>query len=91
MTMRVEAVYENGVLRTLAPLPLAEHQHVTVTVTLDSTPAERSYLDTVFVEEARRDIQGLEGIPTLEEVREMVSRDRSSWAAAIVGEREDRF
>jgi len=91
MTKRVEAVYENGVLRTLAPLPLAEHQHVTVTVTLDSTPPERSHLDTVFMEEARKDIQGVERIPTLEEVREMVSKDRGSWAAAIVGQREDRF
>src|SRR5580692_6902849 len=32
MTNRVEAVYENGVLRPLEPLPLTEHQLVTVIV-----------------------------------------------------------
>ena len=91
MTKRVEAVYENGVLRPLVPLPLVEHQQVTVTVTLDSTLPERSYLDVALVERARREIQSVEGIPTLEEVRAMLSKDRSSWAAAIVSEREDRF
>jgi predicted DNA-binding antitoxin AbrB/MazE fold protein len=91
MTKRVEAVYENGVLRPLVPLPLVEHQHVTVTVTLDSTPPERSYLDIAFVEKTRLEISTLERIPALEEVREMLSRDKSSWAAAIVAERGDRF
>jgi len=29
---RVEAIYENGVLRPLEPLELQEHEHVTLTV-----------------------------------------------------------
>jgi len=32
MTKTIEAVYENGVLRPAEPLPLKEHQIVTVTV-----------------------------------------------------------
>jgi predicted DNA-binding antitoxin AbrB/MazE fold protein len=32
MTTTVEAIYENGLLRPLAALPLKEHQRVTVTV-----------------------------------------------------------
>ena len=32
MTTTVEAIYENGVLRPLQPLPFKEAQHVTVTV-----------------------------------------------------------
>ena len=32
MTLTVEAIYENGVLKPLAPLNLAEHQHVMVQV-----------------------------------------------------------
>ena len=32
MTLTVEAVYENGVLKPAAPLPLQEHQHVRVTI-----------------------------------------------------------
>ena len=91
MTRQIEAMYENGVLRPLAPLPLAEHQRVTVTVTLDSAPPERSHLDEMFVEEAREGIRGLDRVPSLEEVRALVSKDESSWAAAIVSQREDRF
>ncbi|MBK5291611.1 MAG: antitoxin family protein [Acidobacteriia bacterium] len=33
MIRRVETVYENGILRPLEPLPLEEHQHVTVMIT----------------------------------------------------------
>ncbi len=32
MTITVEAVYENGVLKPAGPLPLKEHEKVTVTV-----------------------------------------------------------
>ena len=91
MRKRVEAVCENGALRPLVPLPLAEHQHVTVTLTLDSMPPERSHPDAASVEDARAAIQGVERVPTLEEVREMLSKDRSSWAEAVVSQREDRF
>jgi predicted DNA-binding antitoxin AbrB/MazE fold protein len=32
MTLTIEAVYENGVLKPEQPLPLREHERVTVTV-----------------------------------------------------------
>ena len=32
MTLTVEAIYENGVLKPAEPLPLKEHERVTVTV-----------------------------------------------------------
>ncbi len=32
MTIQMGAVYENGVLHPLRPVPLAEHQRVTVTI-----------------------------------------------------------
>jgi predicted DNA-binding antitoxin AbrB/MazE fold protein len=32
MSMQMEAVFENGVFRPLQPVPLAEHQRVTVTI-----------------------------------------------------------
>jgi predicted DNA-binding antitoxin AbrB/MazE fold protein len=32
MTLTVEAIYENGVLKPVEPLPLAEHEKVVVTV-----------------------------------------------------------
>ena len=39
MTIQMEAVYENGVFRPMQPVPLAEHQRVTVTVDAER-PAE---------------------------------------------------
>ncbi len=32
MSKRVEAIYENGMLRRVEPLPLEEHQRVTVVI-----------------------------------------------------------
>jgi predicted DNA-binding antitoxin AbrB/MazE fold protein len=32
MTLTVDAVYENGVLKPARPLPLKEHERVTITV-----------------------------------------------------------
>jgi predicted DNA-binding antitoxin AbrB/MazE fold protein len=32
MSLRVEAVYQNGVLKLAQPLPLAEHERVIVTI-----------------------------------------------------------
>ena len=32
MTLTVEAIYENGVLKPLQPLPLKEHEKVRITV-----------------------------------------------------------
>lgn len=41
MTMQIEATYENGLLRPLAPLPLPEHAHVTLTIeTADDSGAQ---------------------------------------------------
>jgi len=38
MSFQMEAVFENGVFRPLQPVPLAEHQRVTVTI--DAETAE---------------------------------------------------
>jgi predicted DNA-binding antitoxin AbrB/MazE fold protein len=42
MTLTVEAVYENGVLKLAEPLPLAEHTKVVVTVHPANTAVERT-------------------------------------------------
>jgi predicted DNA-binding antitoxin AbrB/MazE fold protein len=39
MTTQLQAVYENGVIRPLQPLDLAERQCVTITVTAEATDA----------------------------------------------------
>ncbi len=42
MTLRVEAIYENGFLKLTQPLPLKEHQKVQVTIHTATTPAEQT-------------------------------------------------
>ncbi len=90
MTRQIEAVYENGVLRPLEPLPLAEHDRVTLTVTTPSKEPARSHLDVEFLEFTKRETAATENIPTLEEVQRMLSRDKGSWADLIRAERADR-
>src|ERR1039458_4060739 len=90
MNRQVEAVYENGVLRPLEPLPLKEHQKVSVTVS-DTEDPLASMIDYEFVESARREIQHADHIPNLEEVRSILSGIPGSLAADIGDEREDSF
>lgn len=42
MTMSVEAIYENGVLKLAQSLPLAEHSKVRVTIEQGSSSAQRT-------------------------------------------------
>ncbi len=42
MTLTVEAVYENGVLKPTQPLPLKEHERVRLTIEPELTWAERT-------------------------------------------------
>ena len=91
MTKQVEAVYENGVLRLLEPLPLEEKQHVRVSISDVSDDPLASMIDQEFIERAKREVKAMEYIPTHEEVRQMTAKDPSSWAETILAEREDRF
>ncbi len=43
MTITIEAVYENGVLKPVQPLPLKEHEQVRVTIQQGDTPLLRAY------------------------------------------------
>jgi len=91
MTKQVEAIYENGVLRPLEPLPLAERERVTVTIGTGADQPRHSHPDVEFIERTTRELASLDSIPTLEEVRQMLSKDKSSWADYIIAEREDRL
>ena len=42
MVLTIEAIYENGVLRPAQPLPLKEHEKVTVTIEAAGTWTERT-------------------------------------------------
>lgn len=43
MPFTIEAVYENGVLKPAQPLPLKEHEKVTITVQPGESPLVRAY------------------------------------------------
>jgi predicted DNA-binding antitoxin AbrB/MazE fold protein len=91
MSNHVDAVYENGVLRPLEPLPLEEHQRVRITISSISSDSLASLVDQSFLEQARNEVATADYIPTHEEVRRMTAMDASSWSEAIIAEREERF
>lgn len=90
MRMQVDAVYENGILRPLQPLNLAENDRVVVTITEAANTGSSSQLDTEYVEELRRKLASAEPAPGLEEVRRRLSKIPGSMAADFIAEREDR-
>jgi predicted DNA-binding antitoxin AbrB/MazE fold protein len=91
MTNHVDAVYENGVLRPLEPLPLEEHQRVRVTISSISGDSLAPLVDQSFLEQARKEVAAAGYIPTHEELRRMTAKETSSWSEAIIAEREERF
>ena len=91
MTNHVDAVYENGVLRPLEPLPLEEHQRVRVTISSISGDSLAPLVDQSFLQQARKEVAAAGYIPTHEELRRMTAKDTSSWSEAIIAEREERF
>jgi predicted DNA-binding antitoxin AbrB/MazE fold protein len=90
MTKRVEAVYENGVLRPLQPLPLSENQLVSVLISDSAGDPIAAMIDQFFVDHATAEVAATGHIPTLDEVRRVTARDTSSWAESIVKGREER-
>ena len=90
-TNHVDAVYENGVLRPLEPLPLEEHQRVRLTVSSVSGDSLASLIDQSFLEQARKEVAAAGRVSTHEEVRRMAAKDPTSWSEAIIAERQERF
>ena len=91
MTKQVEAVYENGLLRLLEPLPLEEQQRVTVVIVEARSFPERSQLDSDYLEAIQKEVASMGRVPTLEEIHKITSKDPTSWAEAIIAEHEERF
>ncbi len=87
MTREVEAVYENGVLRPLEPLPLNESQRVRIVVS-ELTPAQ-GLLDQTVLAEARAEVAIMQFKPTIEEVRQALSPIRGCMSEVVIDERGD--
>ena len=83
--IETQAIYENGVLRPLSPLPLREKQAVAVTIT-ESQGWLDDLLDAELVEQCRKDSPDA---PSLEEVRRLLSAGTGSLSAAVLADRDD--
>ena len=86
MEKTVQAVYEDGVLRPLEPIPLEERQEVTVTISDQGyIPRDHPLLASPeeWAEAAADEI-------SLDEVRRALSTIRGSLSEAVIEERRDR-
>jgi hypothetical protein len=86
MEKTVQAVYENGVLHPLEPLPLEERQQVTVTIS-EATGMSPDHPLLISPEEwaaAANDDIGLD------EVRRALSTIQGSLSEAVLEERRER-
>lgn len=84
MQKTFEAIYENGVLRPLAPLSLANAQHVQVTI-VDVDTDIASYFDAREWEASKHDDI------SLQEVRVALSSIQGSLSDAVIASREERL
>ena len=88
--MQIDAIYENGALHPVSPLPLMEHQRVTVVISAIAAPTDRSRLDIDYIEQAQCEVAKMARQPTLLEVQQRLSKFPGSIASEIGTEREDR-
>ncbi len=86
MTKSLKAVFENGLLRPLEPVPFKEHEVVTLTVT-NISEALDDLVDSEFLRYLES--QADDSVP-LEQVRAELSTIPGSMAEAILQGREDR-
>jgi len=93
MQKTFEAIYENGVLRPLVPLPLANAQHVQVTidqVTIDQVAADVDTDIAAYFKPGEWEASKLDDI-SLQEVRSALSSIQGSLSDAVIASREERF
>jgi predicted DNA-binding antitoxin AbrB/MazE fold protein len=87
MPLRVDAVYENGVLKPLHPLDLPENERVALTIDrVEAAYAE----DYAYVQSLRDSLKDAGPPPGLDEVRRRLSKIPGSMTADFIAEREDR-
>ena len=80
MSEQLEAVYENGVLRPLQPLALADRQHVLVTV--NEIPDYKAW--------AEAQLRELGPAPGLAEIQRQLSAIPGSMSDVVLEERGER-
>jgi predicted DNA-binding antitoxin AbrB/MazE fold protein len=86
MEKTVQAVYEDGVLRPLEPIPLEERQEVTVTISDEGNISREHPLLASSEEWA----SAAEDQVSLDEVRQALATIHGSLSEAVLEERRDR-
>jgi hypothetical protein len=74
----------------LEPLHLGENERVHLTITSETPDPLDEFIDREFLETLARERSALGPAPTLAEVHEMLSHDKSSWSDTIIAERRER-
>ena len=82
----IEAIYEHGVFRPLQPVELADSQ--TVKIVISTSPAEDGR-DWELLARAKAEVAGIPNIPSIEEVRQMLSHIPASLSDDVIAERGD--
>lgn len=86
MAVQVDAVYENGVLRPLQPLDLKEHEHVVLSISKADREQTGPRLAVEYIERLKREL-GNEPVPSIEEVRTLLSTIPGSMADEVIAQR----
>jgi predicted DNA-binding antitoxin AbrB/MazE fold protein len=86
LRQQVDAIYENGVLKPLTPIDLAEHQRVVIVIGADQ------HEDDDRDSEEYLPLAAEEGDPSItwEQVHEAISSIPGSLADDVIRDREDR-
>ena len=87
MVRKILAVYEDGLLRPLEPLPLAESQRITLTIS--DAASGHSQPDLEILERVKAEAAAIQVAPTIEEVRAALASIPGSLAEEIIAERGD--
>ena len=84
MAKKFKAVYENGVLRPLEPLLLKEHQEIVLKI---FDPLDR-WVDHKYLKQVKREVALRGPAPSLEEVRQALSKIPGNLTDDIRAERD---
>jgi predicted DNA-binding antitoxin AbrB/MazE fold protein len=88
MAKQINAVYENGVFRPLAPVDIEERQTVRLTISDNSDDPLADLLDTEFMERCVKKSKNAPG-PGIEAVRRMLSKIPEALTADFIAERDE--
>jgi len=91
MVKHIEVIYTHGVFRPAAPLelPLEEGQHLTLILPEHGAEVEPFEEDEDLRQWCAE--QAGEQVPSLEEVRQTLSKIPGSMADVVIAERDERF